>query len=1010
MAMTKYAFETPKEQYRGLDLWMVNDKLEDDEIEKQVRQFREKGFYSVIFRTYNGLISDYPGPNFKHKVRVAIETAKQCGLKIALQAGFMPSAYPGLPKEYALHRIAPVPKLEVTDEDSILACHDGVAFADHIAAATVNMLDESAVKYYIHTAYEEMWAEFADEFGKTIVSVWLDEPRFDNRYLTWTPDFDARFSKRYGYSIKENIPSLYYEIGDYKKIRYDYFTFIRDTMEENYYMRVRNWCHSHNLSFAGHLMGEEYLTMQIAQSAACMPFYKYFDIPGVDMLFADHDWYDKPVQPFKVEWRRLVERSMHVCAIQCTSVAEQAGKEFKLCEMYGVTSPGFTFRDMMHEFDFFAANGINHQCMHAMFYSPRGFRKRFYPQTFNVYQPFWENFRNIKDYVAAVSSFVSMGKSGADIAVLHPLETAYGLFCGLTSTDDMSGRAAVDRYDNAYYRLIVQLYSSQINFHFADLSTIDKIGTADSNLFGVGKMQYRTLVLADIEVLTTKTFNLISKFSEMGGQIYIKGNIPSRLDGEYAPEMQKALAGLKGVRILGSNEELILALKNDSHKTWEYVCDTDASQTVINHRVDGDDHYFFVYNGNCRKAKKGSLVLDGCHNVYTFDAVTKQITELYAMFENGKTIIPFTNPVGASAMIFTSPKQDVASNVQGLIDDSYQHISLRDINCKIAGENVLTLEVCSYKTEKMADFSEKEIAVERVVEKLNREGYEGNVTLRFTFNSDFEAKGLKLVMEDAGECTVKLNGIEVETVSKEYYYSTAFNVISLPDAVVPGENVIEFSRYTKPQISLAPTDDMKHLFELFRSPSGVDLERIHLLGDFSVETIPEYSLAAGVVRFGKKFFIASKKDIKPTADITSAGYPFYPGTLEYTVKFNTTEEMLKADRILFKIGSFNGCTSTVLLNGEQMGCIDRDPYTISLSKDKLITGDNEIKICLFGTFRNMFGPSHLAEYDAASCGRATWYEDFENSDCTGYDTGILTNSFLLIPYGAGDFSLEIYNK
>ena len=90
--MKQYPFEVPDEKYRGLDLWMVNDKLEDEEIEKQVKEFKAKGFYSVIFRTYNGLISDYPGPEYKHKVRVAIKSAKECGLKIALQAGFMPSA------------------------------------------------------------------------------------------------------------------------------------------------------------------------------------------------------------------------------------------------------------------------------------------------------------------------------------------------------------------------------------------------------------------------------------------------------------------------------------------------------------------------------------------------------------------------------------------------------------------------------------------------------------------------------------------------------------------------------------------------------------------------------------------------------------------------------------------------------------------------------------------------------------------------------------------------------
>jgi hypothetical protein len=112
--MNGYSFQNPDEKYRGLDLWMVNDDLDDEEIRRQVFEFKDKGFYSVVFRTYNGLISDYPGPLFKSKVRAAIEAAKECGLKIALQAGYMPSAYPDLPREHALHRIVPVKADDVT--------------------------------------------------------------------------------------------------------------------------------------------------------------------------------------------------------------------------------------------------------------------------------------------------------------------------------------------------------------------------------------------------------------------------------------------------------------------------------------------------------------------------------------------------------------------------------------------------------------------------------------------------------------------------------------------------------------------------------------------------------------------------------------------------------------------------------------------------------------------------------------------------------------------------------
>ena len=87
-------FKNPDEVYRGLDLWMVNDRLEDDELIHQVEEFRDKGLYSVIFRTYNGLCSDYPGEDYMHKAEVAIKAAERVGLKITLQAGYMPAANP----------------------------------------------------------------------------------------------------------------------------------------------------------------------------------------------------------------------------------------------------------------------------------------------------------------------------------------------------------------------------------------------------------------------------------------------------------------------------------------------------------------------------------------------------------------------------------------------------------------------------------------------------------------------------------------------------------------------------------------------------------------------------------------------------------------------------------------------------------------------------------------------------------------------------------------------------
>ena len=998
----KYPFQNPEDIYRGLDLWMVNDRLEDQEIAHQVEEFKKKGLYSVIFRTYDGLISDYPDKDFKHKLRIAVETAKRCGLKIVLQAGYMPAAIPELPEEYCLHRIFPVKEDELTGSEHILTRYGGIAYTEKNVPCSLNMLDEKSIDYYLKKTYEEMWDEFSDEYGKTIISVWVDEPRFENRYLTWTSDLGDIFENKYGYPIEPEIPSLYLDIGDYKKIRYDYFTLLRDIMANGYYSKVREWCKSKGLTFSGHLMAEERLQMQIAQSVAVMPYYKYFDIPGIDNLRCNHDWYDKPMKGH-TKWHELAsDKARFMGAVQCVSAAEQAGKEHILCEMYGVTSPSFVFRDMMHLFDFFAVHGINHQCMHALFYSNRGFRKRFYPQTFNDYQPYWENFRNIKDYVSRVSKFVSMGKCTKDVLVLHPLETAYGIYRGLTDINDESCRNDVIDYDNRYYKFITDLYSMQINWHLGDLATIEQIGGVCGEKFVIGRMSYKTVVLPEIETLTSKMLTLLQEFANNGGNIYICGNIPSRLDGRYCDSLADTLINLPNVQIFESKENLLRALRK-LERPFKYECEDDASQTYINHRTEGNNCYFMICNGDCKKSKRGTLTIDGTHKVFRFDAEHNTVNEFECKYENNKTVVHVQIDVGGSILLFTE-ENGVCERIYKNKD--YRVVSAEMPTCKIDSENVLTLELCTYKTEDMDEFSDKEIAIERVVEKLKREKYTGNITLRFKFYSDICAKALTLLIEDPEECNVSFNGVPVDMTDRGFYYSKAFRKISLPDVTRCGENAIDISRYTTPQVNAKINDDMKHLFELFRAPKGTDLERIHILGNFCVEALPEYPTGGGIVRYAKHFFMTEKKPIANASDITSHGYPFYPGVVKYNTSVAICENMADAEDVLFVIGVYNGCTATVYVNGKKAGYIDREPYKLSI-KDFIIKGHNNIEVHLYGTFRNMIGPSHVEGMDPCGCNRDMWILDFDCTECTEYDNQTLTNSFQLVPYGIGNFIFEI---
>ena len=977
--MNKAEFKTPSDVYRGLDLWMVNDKLDDDEIVHQVREFRAKGLWSVIFRTYNGLRSDYPGKDFRHKLGVAIKAARECGLKIVLQAGYMPSAFPGLPDKYTLHRIVPTPVDKLSGGENILLTKDGIAYVDALSTSAINMLDPASTEYYINEVYDRMWAEFSDEFGKTVISVWVDEPRFDNRFCIWTPGLEEEYYDRFGESLTAGIDSLFFNTGEYKKIRYRYYLLLRGRMEKYYFKKVREWCHSHNLTFSGHLMGEELLKNQATQACAVMPFYKYFDIPGIDQLRANHDWYDRPLGDLT-----LTLKGMLVNVIQVVSAALQAGKEHILCEMYGVTSPGFAFRDMMQLFDFFASHGINHQCMHALFYSLSGFRKRFYPQQFNVYQPFWKEFRVVKDYVARTSAFVSAGQSQVDTLMIHPLETAYMKLRGLIDPSDQSPREEVDMYDELFDNIVMTLCGSNIPFHFGDLSTIESDGRIEDKTFRVGKLAYKRVILPSLEVLNSAAYRLLIDFSNAGGEIIIVGNAPDMLDGEVS-ELSELLSKPGIVRVNSAAELAELLMTAD--KGYEYLPDSDSSRTVIHHNADSESHYFMLYSGDCRYEKTGTLSIPGLWTVERYDAESGNVFGYPSSYINGSTKVKTFVAPGGSLLLKFSRTDSVPEIIPNA---SRSLISIDKFEVKLNDPNVLTLEICSYKTDEMEDFSE-EYAVECVTELLKREKYSGRVKLRFRFRSEEIFDDLMLALEEPEKCKLTLNGKEIDMTDCGYYFAKSFRLIKLPKVAV-GENVIILERDTKPQVQEKICDDMKHLFELFRAPVGVDLERMHIIGDFSVGTV---SLPAqnGLDRISKSFrLMKPKKSEQGVADLTVSGYPFYIGSAVYSTRVDLPD---KGEYIL-RLKDFSGCGAAVSINKHRVGSISRPPYELSC---EFAAGENLIEIELFGTLRNAIGPSHKMGIDYCGCHRGVWVRDL--LPVSHADTKEWTGDFMLVPFGIG---------
>ena len=65
----------------------------------------------------------------------------------------------------------------------------------------VDYLDEKAMDAFIGMSYDQFYANLKEYFGSTIKMTFYDEPAM---HLTngrmWTPDFNAGFQKKYGFS------------------------------------------------------------------------------------------------------------------------------------------------------------------------------------------------------------------------------------------------------------------------------------------------------------------------------------------------------------------------------------------------------------------------------------------------------------------------------------------------------------------------------------------------------------------------------------------------------------------------------------------------------------------------------------------------------------------------------------------------------------------------------------------------------------------------------------------
>jgi hypothetical protein len=133
-----------------------------------------------------------------------------------------------------------------------------VFYLPEARARVVDYLDLNAVDAFISMTYQKYQENFGKYFGNLIRQTFYDEPSMHHQDRMWTPDFNAAFQKRYGYSPMKDYPALWYDIGpDTAAARNALFGFRGELFRTNFIKRLNDWCAANHLRFGGHLDQEE---------------------------------------------------------------------------------------------------------------------------------------------------------------------------------------------------------------------------------------------------------------------------------------------------------------------------------------------------------------------------------------------------------------------------------------------------------------------------------------------------------------------------------------------------------------------------------------------------------------------------------------------------------------------------------------------------------------------------------------------------------------------------------
>ncbi len=809
--------------------------------------------------------------------------------------------------------------------------------------AYVDTLSKEAIEKFIEVTHEKYYREAGEDFGKSIPAIFTDEPQFLRKgtfgfaeeekevCIPFTDGFDDAFFKKYGYSILDCLPEVFWQLpnNDISVKRYHYHDFLAERFASSFADTVGEWCDRHGIMLTGHMMDEPTLSSQTAALGEAMRSYRAFKLPGVDMLCHSREF---------------------TTLKQAQSAAHQFGRPGVASELYGVTNWDFDFKGHKLHGDWQAALGVSVRVHHLSWSSMKGEAKRDYPATIGYQSPWYRDYKYIEDYFSRVNYVMTSGTPEIKIGVIHPVESMWLCWGPLEQTQVLR-----KQLDGAFLSLTEWLLYGLCDFNFISESLLP--GLQDGTK--VGKMEYDVIIVPNCITLRGTTLEFLKKCRKEGKKIIFTGKTPTYLNGEHSDSVRKFVSECDNV--LFDKSEILSAV--EKYKTLDIRTQNGimTDNLICQLRKDGEDKYLFI--SHVKKQyddipKKEDLVftVDGIWDICELNALEGKISDLAVYHKDGKTCFKKVMYEHDSLLLKLTAAQNEIPETQQESAPSAKRQKL-DIplflNYRLEEDNVLLVDMAEYRFDdgewqrreeilKIDNLFRKKLSYPLRTEayaqpwvnssKNENSTFEHTLSLRITVDSEIEVKDACFAMEGIEKAKITLNNKVQKKDVVGYYVDKGICKIKL-DTLNIGKNEL--------------TVEIPY-------NSKTDVEYMYITGNFGVKAVGS---TAKIVTLPKEITFG---------DIREQNLAFYGGNIVYEFDVDTPCE----GELTVSANKFRSPVLKVAADGKFVGYIAFSPYTLRISN--LEAGKHRISITACGNRFNTFGQLHNCDDSTTWYGPNSW--------------------------------------